>query len=218
MLGDQAVERAARGREPALGLAGRERHRRERDPAPAVELPVRELFERGSPLGERTFDPGATRGVDEQIEHDVERRRLRRELPDAALGRMDALEQRVERDRGAGRHDELAVEHEATRVEGPEVLDHLGEVALQRLARLRLQLDVVAVAEGETAEAVPLGLVLPLAGDRQRGHGARLHRRERRMDRKRHRKLARSTRARDASSGFQRSPRSATRAGTVSIR
>ena len=56
--------------------------------------------------------------------------------------------------------------------------DDLGEVAGERLARLRLQLDFVAVAKREAAKAVPLGLVLPPGAGRDLVHDARLHRRD----------------------------------------
>ena len=58
-------------------------------------------------------------------------------------------------------HD-LAVEDVAARGEG-----ELGEVARERLAVARLEVDVVAVDEGDRAEAVPLGLVDPAVARRQ---------------------------------------------------
>ena len=48
---------------------------------------------------------------------DEERRRFRRELLHAALRRMDALQQRIERKRAADRDDDLAVENECRRLE-----------------------------------------------------------------------------------------------------
>ena len=64
---------------------------------------------------------------------------------------MDALAERVE-----GARDDLAVEDVAP---GREL--QLGEVAAQRLAVARLQVGLVAVDEGDGAEAVVLGLVGP---------------------------------------------------------
>ena len=58
-----------------------------------------------------------------------------------------------------------------------EHVDDLGEIAPERLARLGLQLDLVAVAEGEAAEAVPLGLVLPAVALGQLGGEQGFHRR-----------------------------------------
>ena len=47
------------------------------------------------------------------------------------------------------------------RLDSADGFDELGEIARQRLAGFRLQLDLVAVAEDEAAEAVPFRLVLP---------------------------------------------------------
>ena len=115
-------------------------------------------------------------GVLQQIEHDQQRRRFLGELLHAARRRMDALQQRVEREHLAFGHDDLAVEHEGLGLERAHRLDHVGEIARQRLAGFRLQRDRVAVAEYEAAEAVPLRLVLPLGAgrnliDRQGLHG-----------------------------------------------
>src|SRR5262245_18967545 len=43
----------------------------------------------------------------------------------------------------------------------------LGEVASHRLARARLQIDLIALDEGDGAEPVPLGFVDPLIARRQ---------------------------------------------------
>ena len=56
------------------------------------------------------------------------------------------------------RHEELAVEHAALGQLLPDRRDDLGEVAGQRLGVAAGQLDLVAVAEDDAAEAVPLGL------------------------------------------------------------
>ena len=45
--------------------------------------------------------------------------------------------------------DDFAVEHERRRFERGNGLNYLGEIPAQRLPRLRLQLDVIPVAEGE---------------------------------------------------------------------
>ena len=80
---------------------------------------------------------------------------------------MDALLQRIKGKRARERHHQLAVEHEPLCRQMRQRVGDLGEVSPQRLARLRLQRDLAAVAKRQTAEAVPLGLVLPLraAGD-----------------------------------------------------
>ena len=100
----------------------------------------------------------------EQVEGDEARRRLLGEHVDARLGGVDALAERVEVLAAlvVEEHD-LAVEHVAARREA-----QLGEVARQRLAVARLQVDVAAVDEGDGAEAVPLGLVHPAVSGRER--------------------------------------------------
>jgi hypothetical protein len=70
---------------------------------------------------------------------------------------VDALAERVEVLAALGvEEDDLAVEHVAP---GGEL--QLGEVAAQRLAVARLEVDVLTVDEGDRPEAVPLGLVDP---------------------------------------------------------
>ena len=57
--------------------------------------------------------------------------------------------------------DDLAVDDAALGQRGGERGDELGEVAVHRLLVAALQQDLVAVAEDQRAEAVPLGLELP---------------------------------------------------------
>jgi hypothetical protein len=72
---------------------------------------------------------------------------------------VDALQQRLEVELVAGRDDDLRVHHAALR----QLLLHrghdLGEVAGHRPLVAAAQLDLVAVAEDDAAEAVPLRLV-----------------------------------------------------------
>ncbi len=72
---------------------------------------------------------------------------------------MDALQQRLEVELVAGRDDDLGVHHAALR----QLLLHrghdLGEVAGHRALVAAAELDLVAVAEHDAAEAVPLRLV-----------------------------------------------------------
>ena len=99
---------------------------------------------------------------------------------------MDALQQVVERKCAAGRHHDFAVEYERLRLELARRLDDLREVARERLAGLGLQLDLIAVAKHQTAKAVPLRLVLPLAAMRHFVHGQSFHRRKGWFDWQRH--------------------------------
>ena len=74
---------------------------------------------------------------------------------------MDALLQRLEVQPVAGRadHDDLAVDHAALRQVAPHRLDDLGEVPGHRPLVAAADLDLVAVAEDDRPEAVPLRLV-----------------------------------------------------------
>src|SRR5579864_6242286 len=74
---------------------------------------------------------------------------------------MDALLQRLEVQPQLAREDDLAVDHAPLRQRRPELLDHLREVAVQRLPVAAVDAQRLAVAEDDGAEAVPLGLVEP---------------------------------------------------------
>src|SRR6185312_8136142 len=83
-----------------------------------------ERLERGAPLAERRGDEALSGAVGEYVEGDEARRRLARQLLDAALRRMEAHLQAVERQGIALRHDELAVENELPRREGGQARGH----------------------------------------------------------------------------------------------
>ena len=72
---------------------------------------------------------------------------------------MLAQLQRVEVETAFVRDDELAVEHDPIGQLFEQRLAQLGEVAQQRLLVARLEIEVVAVAEHDATEAVPLRLV-----------------------------------------------------------
>src|SRR5690348_15147418 len=74
---------------------------------------------------------------------------------------MKAQLQRVERQRVADGNDELAVEQELPCLEAAQHFGDFREVSRQRLAGLRRQRHLVAVASREATKAVPLGLELP---------------------------------------------------------
>src|SRR3954465_11106492 len=90
---------------------------------------------------------------------------------------MDALKQIVERELALDRHDDLAIQDEAFRVQIERSGDDLRKIALQVLAALGEHRDAAGIPREDAAEAVPLGLVLPLRSlrnlvDRPRLHGS----------------------------------------------
>ena len=137
-----------------------------------------EGFELRPALLQWSLDQRFVVGVGQEIEGDEERRRLRRKLPYAALRWVDALQQGIERKRAIGRYDDLAVEDECRGPDGPHRLDQLRKIARQRLARFRLEFNLVAVAKDEAAEAVPFRLVLPFLPGRDFVDRQGFHRRE----------------------------------------
>ena len=95
---------------------------------------------------------------------------------------MDPVLERVEHLLAVGVEDhELAVQ-DVLAVREVE----LGEVAMERLAAAALDEDLVAVDEGERAEAVPFRLVRPALALRQRFSRQRELRLYRRLERERH--------------------------------
>ena len=115
---------------------------------------------------------------EEQVEGDEDRRDLRRQLADAALGRMQPHLHRVEVELAVAGDDDLAVERGAGRQQLAERAQ-LGEVAEERPPVARPQRQLAAVVLQHAAEAVPFRLVPPAALLRQVGDELGLHRRER---------------------------------------
>ena len=169
LLGDHALLLV----QPALGLGGAADDR--------GQLEALERLERGAALEVGQLEQHVV-VAGEQVEGDQARGRLGRESVDARLRRVDALAEGVE-----GGRDDLAVEHVAA---GRQRRRHLGEVAGQPLAVARLQLDLVAVHEGDGAEAVELGLVGPAVARGQRVTRARELREDGGPERERHGRAA----------------------------
>jgi hypothetical protein len=140
------------------------------------------LLEPPAPLRERQRGEVTTGVVHERIEDEIGHRRLARELPHAALGRMDALQEGVEVEPPVAGDDDLPVEDDARERQRAQRGDELGKVARERLSALRLEHDALALTKGEAAEPIPLRLERPLLAGRQRVHRERLHRRVRRPD------------------------------------
>src|SRR5258706_16409293 len=74
---------------------------------------------------------------------------------------MDALQKIVERKRAVVADYDLTVQYEMLCFRGAQGGGNLREVAAQGLAGFGHQLYICFVAKSETAEAVPLGFVLP---------------------------------------------------------
>src|ERR1044072_7752524 len=89
---------------------------------------------------------------------------------------MNALQQIIKRQSILNGNYEFAVEHKLRRLHLQQSGDNFREVTFEWLARLRLQLDRLAVAERKTAKAVPLGLVLPVVAGGYLAHQQRFHR------------------------------------------
>ena len=174
-LGDDAVQRAARAVQPALGLlavrgAGRELQ--------AVGLPRRlvEAFQCRAALDQRVLDQAVAGGVEQHVEQDEDRRRFDGELLDAAFGGVNAHLQRLEGERVANGNRQLAVNDEPARLEAHQHGHDFGKIAPERLARFRPEIDLVARAEGKAAEPIPFRLELPAGLLGELGHELRLHR------------------------------------------
>jgi hypothetical protein len=94
----------------------------------------------------------------QQVEGHERRRGLGRQPVDAGLGRVDALLEGVEVQAvGPGHHD-LAVDHAPIGEGSPQRAEELREVAGEGPVVAGPQLELVAVAEHDAPEAVPLGL------------------------------------------------------------
>jgi len=115
---------------------------------------------------------------DQQIEHDEQSRRFSGKSFHATRGRMNTLQQIIEGECPSARHDNFAIEHETLWLERSDANHQFREIAGQRLAGLRLQLDRRAIAKYQTAETVPFRLVLPVLALGNFIHGQGFHRGE----------------------------------------
>src|SRR5690349_5617507 len=124
--------------------------------------------------------------IHQQIESDEDCWCCSCQQRNAACRWMYALQQIVERGILANQHDELAVQYEALGLELMRGGGDLGKIPRQRALRLGLQLDLIAIAKQQAAEAIPFWLVLPLRPDGHFIDERRLHRSEGRPDRQRY--------------------------------
>ena len=165
LLGDQPVQPGALELlEPAPRPAG-------------VVVGDRGEVDRRPGLGQRLLQPGPALGERalgevlvaqrQQVERDEAGRGLDRQQVHPARGRVDALLQHLELQRVAlpVEHHDLAVDHRALREVGHHRVDDLGEVPGHRPLVAAADLHLVAVAEDDRAEAVPLRLVELAGGD-----------------------------------------------------
>ena len=95
---------------------------------------------------------------------------------------MDALQQRIEVESGLTGNEHFAVDDASLGKVRLHRGDHLGEVAREWTFVATAELDLVAVAEHDAAEAVPLRLVEPAVALRQLVGRLREHRRDGRHD------------------------------------
>ena len=116
--------------------------------------------------------------------------------PHPRLGRVDALLQRLEVQPVVGGDDDLAVDDAPLGQFGLDRRDQLGEVAGHRPLVAAAELDLVAVAEADRPEAVPLRLVGRAGRDRR--HRLGQHRRNRRHHGQLHRPILAACRTRGA--------------------
>ena len=122
--------------------------------------PAEQRLELGTPLGERHVAQIAIAEA-QQIEKHDRRGNLLREKLDARERRVNTKLERFEIEPAVTRHDQLAVEYALFRELTPEMIDELGEIAVERLGVAALDHDLVAIAENEHPKSVPLRLEDP---------------------------------------------------------
>lgn len=118
----------------------------------------------------------------QHVQCDVRRGRLATQARDTGGRGVQAGQQLGEVEIRRAEDDELTVEHELRAGDGAQRVDDLREVPRERPLVAAAQVDVVTVAERETAEAVPLRLEEPVVALGQRATQHREHRRDRRCD------------------------------------
>ena len=122
--------------------------------------------------------------VAQQIEEDDRRRDLRGQKLHARGRRVNALLQHLEVEAGAAHQDDLAVEHAALGQLRLQRLDDLGEIPIEWFRVAALDRELVAVAEDQRPEPVPLRLEDPAVALGKLGDPLREHRQHRRWNRK----------------------------------
>src|SRR5580698_9847425 len=109
---------------------------------------------------------------------------------------MNPLQKRVEGEIAVKGNDDFTIENETRGADGAKCGDEFGKIAREELTTFRFEVDAVAIAKRDAAEAVPLRFVMPVRARRQLGSGIGFHRRVFFGERESHRGLARSVRPR----------------------
>ncbi len=108
-----------------------------------------------------------------------------RALPRAkALGGCAAARRRKKKRLAKAR--QFAIQHEVFRCDARDSFPDSWKITRKRLLRFGLKVDLFAIAKDQTSETVPLRFVSPFGALGNCVDGERLHRRQRRMDFKRH--------------------------------
>ena len=115
----------------------------------------------------------------EQIEGQDVGRRLGGQPVDAGGGRVDALLQGVEVEALGSGHGQFGVDHAALGQARLQRRDQLGEVPGEGALVAAVEHDLVAVAEHDATEPVPLRLVEPAVAERELVGGLGQHRGQR---------------------------------------
>ena len=99
---------------------------------------------------------------------------------------MNALQQSIEGETASLRDCDFPVQDESLRLQAGQSGDYFGEVAPERLQRFRLQCNARAFSKCYATKSVPLWLILPFGPLGDDLHRERFHRRQGRVDLKRH--------------------------------
>jgi hypothetical protein len=178
-LRHDAVEaRSFEAREPVLCHVRVVGHRGE---VHAPEIAAEHGLENPPSLGERL--PGEVAVIEgQEVEGHEAGRRLLGQPADPRRSRVEALLKRIEAEPGIGDHHDLPVHDASLRQRDAQQLHELREVARERPVVPRPELELVAVAEHDAPEPVPLGLVEETVGSRHRVHRPGEHGLHRRHD------------------------------------
>ena len=221
-LGHHAVEVAA----PAAAEPARARWRGAGSPRESTMRRRPENWRLGEALEPRAAAPPAAASASERPRSSTSRsnttsraRCASTSFADPARRGMDPEQQLVEREPAVDRDHDLAVEHEARGARGRRAFDDVREVALERLAGLRLDPHPCRRPgrRGSGSRPTWARTASPPRQGARRPTRPPSARRGSAIGRLTAPPPAGTVRAR-ASSGFQRSPRFRTRAGTLSIR